>query len=102
MTKTIKRLYLASFPISMIHFIKTTFTPHKIRKLIIGETIGRFLAFLIGISSTKLFTYTVMEEKKLRNLFGLLPRKQIVVHRTPHWVELLFAVLIGFIAMELF
>jgi hypothetical protein len=86
----------------MIHFIKTTFTPHKIKRLIISETIGRFIAFLIGLSSTKLFTYTVIEEKKLRNLFGILPRKQIVVHRAPHWVELLFAVLVGFIAMELF
>jgi hypothetical protein len=86
----------------MIHFIKTTFTVNKIKRLIISETIGRFLAFIIGLSSTKLFTYTVIEEKKLRNLFGILPRKHIVVHRAPHWVEMLFAVLVGFIVMELF
>jgi cadmium resistance protein CadD (predicted permease) len=86
----------------MRHFILTTFTAHKIKRLFISETIGRFLGFLIGLSSTKLFTYTVLEERKLKNLFGLLPRKHIVVHRTPHWVELLFAILVGFIAMELF
>ena len=86
----------------MIHFIKTTFTIHKIKHLIIGETIGKFFAFLIGIWSTRLFTYKVLERKSINNLFCLLHRKQIVVHRTPHWVELLFAALIGFVVMELF
>lgn len=86
----------------MIHFIKTTFTIHKIKRLIIGETIGRFFGFLIGLWSTKLFTYHVLEKKSIHNLFGLLHRKQILVHRTSHWVELLFAAAIGFIVMELF
>ena len=86
----------------MKHFIKTTFTAHKIRRLIVGETIGKFFAFLIGLWSTNLFTYQVLEGKNIHNLFGLFHRKMIVVHRTPHWVELLFAALIGFIVMELF
>ena len=86
----------------MIHFIRKTFTIHKIKHLIIGETIGKFFAFLIGLWSTRLFTYHVLEKKSIHNLFGLLHRKQIVVHRTPHWVELLFAAFIGFLIMELF
>jgi len=86
----------------MIHFIKTTFTIHKIKHLIISETIGKFFAFLIGVWSTRLFTYHVLERRSIHNLFGLLQRRQIVVHRTPHWVELLFAAIIGFVIMELF
>lgn len=86
----------------MIEFIKNTFTVNKIKHLIIGETIGKYVAFFIGIWSTKLFTYKVLERKSIHNLFGLLHRKQIVVHRTSHLVELLFAVSIGFIVMELF
>jgi hypothetical protein len=83
-------------------FIKTTFTFHKIKRLVISETIGKFFAFLIGLSSARLFTYTVIEQRNIKNLFGLLPRKHIVVHRVPHWVEFLFAVIIGFLVMELF
>lgn len=86
----------------MKHFIRTTFTIHKIKHLIIGETIGKFFAFMIGVWSTKLFTYTVLERKSIHNLFGLLHRKTIIVHRTPHWVELLFAVIVGFLVMEIF
>jgi hypothetical protein len=86
----------------MTHFIKTIFTIHKIKRLIIGETIGKFFAFLIGLWSAKLFTFNVLERKDLHNLFGILHRKEIVVHRTPHWVELLFAAFIGFLVMELF
>jgi hypothetical protein len=86
----------------MIQFIKTTFTFHKMKRLLISETIGRFLGFMVGLSSAKLFTYTVVERRNIHNLFGILPRKHIVMHRAPHWVEYLFAVLVGFIAMELF
>lgn len=86
----------------MIKFIQTTFTIHKLRGLFISETIGRFFAFMIGLSSAKLFTYKVIERRKIENLFGLLPRKQIIMHRVPPWVELLFAAVIGFIVMELF
>ncbi len=86
----------------MKKFIRETFTIHKMKHLIIGETIGRFFAFLIGVWSTRLFTYKVLERKSIHNLFGILHRKQIVVHRVPHWLELFFAVIIGFIVMELF
>ncbi|MDZ4667028.1 MAG: hypothetical protein SGJ00_04005 [bacterium] len=86
----------------MKQFLLSTFTVHKLRRLVIGETIGKFFAFMIGLSSAKLFTYKVIEQKGLKNLFGLLPRKQIVMHRVPHWVELLFAAIIGFIVMEIF
>lgn len=84
------------------HFIRHAFSRGKITHLIIGETIGRFIGFLIGIWSSRLFTYHVYEKKSFQNLFGLLKRKQIVVHKAPLWVEWLFGALIGFIAMELF
>jgi hypothetical protein len=72
------------------------------KRLLISQTIGRFFAFLIGLSSARLFTYTVIEQRNIHNLFGMLPRKQIVMHRTPLWVEMLFAAIVGFIVMELF
>jgi hypothetical protein len=86
----------------MTHNIKEIFTICKLRNFVIGETIGKFFAFLIGLWSANLFTYQVLERKSIHNLFGLLPRKEIVVHITPRWVELLFAALIGFIVMEIF
>lgn len=86
----------------MIKFIKKTFTLRKLRHLILGETIGKFLAFLIGLGSSRLFTYQVLERRSIHNLFGIMHRKQVVVHRTPYWVEILFAAFIGFLAMELF
>ncbi len=86
----------------MTHYIKETFTLHKFKRLIIGETVGKFFSFLIGLLSINLFTYNVLERKDFHNLFGLLPRKEIVVHTAPHWVELLFAAVIGFVVMELF
>lgn len=86
----------------MTHFFKETFTVHKLKYFIIGETIGKFFSFLIGLWSANIFTYNILERKSINNLFGLLPRKEIVVHNTPQWVELLFAALIGFVVMELF
>jgi hypothetical protein len=83
------------------HFIKHTFNRSKITGLIIGETIGKFIGFMVGIWSANLFTYHIYERKNIHNLFGLLKRKQIVVHRAPLWIEWLFSVLIGFIAMQL-
>ena len=86
----------------MKQFLKATFTIHKFKRVIIGETIGKFLGFLVGMLSSKLFTYTVLEKKSIHNIFGILGRKEIVVHRTPHWIEFLFAVFVGFVLMEAF
>jgi hypothetical protein len=66
------------------------------------RTIGRFIGFMIGIWSTRLFTYHMYEKRNIHNLFGLLERKKVVMHSAPLWFEWIFAVLIGFIAMELF
>jgi len=83
-------------------FLKHAFNRKKLTSLIIGETVGRFIGFLIGLWSTRLFTYHVYEKKSIHNLFGLMKRKQVIVHKAPLWVEWLFAAVIGFIAMELF
>ena len=47
-------------------------------------------------------TWCYVHAPGIHNLFGLLERKQVVVHKAPLWFEWLFAVVIGFIAMELF
>jgi hypothetical protein len=86
----------------MKQFLKTAFTINKFKSVIIGQTIGKFLAFFVGMVSSKLFTYSVLEKRNIHNIFGLIDRKQIVVHRTPHWIELLFSVFVGFVLMELF
>jgi hypothetical protein len=40
------------------------------------------------------------EGRAISNLFGALPRKTVVVHLLPHWLEWLLALLLGFLVME--
>ncbi|TAG56539.1 MAG: hypothetical protein EAZ27_04760 [Cytophagales bacterium] len=76
------------------------FTLDKILKFIIGELIGRFIAFAVALWCSKLFTHYSYEKKSIKNLFGLAKRKKIVVNEMPEWVQILTIAVIGFIVME--
>jgi len=84
----------------MNEFIKTTFTRQKFRGLAVNTALGNFAGYVAGSLVTLLSTYHSIERRALRNLFGILPRKKVVVHLLPEWLEWLLALVIGFIVME--
>lgn len=77
------------------------FTRDRISEFIVNEAIGRFVGFVVGIWTSTLFTKIVYEKRGLQNLFGLNPRKQVVVNTAPEWVQFLFSAIAGFIVLEL-
>ena len=55
-----------------------------------------------SVTAVTLFTtYHVVERRGLKNLFGILPRHTIVVHRLPQWLEWALSIFLGYLVMEL-
>ena len=81
-------------------FLKATLTRQKLQGLFINSAVGNFAAYVAGSLVTLASTREVFEQRGIRNLFGLLPRKKIVVHMLPHWLEWLLALIVGFLVME--
>ena len=81
-------------------FLKATFNRQKFQGLVINTALGNFAAYLAGSLVTLVSTHYAVERRAIRNLFGVLPRKQIVVHEVPPWLEWLLALIVGFLVME--
>ncbi len=81
-------------------FLKATFTRQKFQGLFINTALGNFAGYVAGSLVTFASTRNTLEGRSVRNLFGLLPRKQVVVHVLPHWLEWLLALMVGFLVME--
>jgi len=84
----------------MNDFLKATLTPQKFRGLAVNTAFGNFAGYLAGSAVTLFTTYHSIERRALRNLFGILPRKKVVVHLLPEWLEWVLALVIGFLVME--
>jgi hypothetical protein len=84
----------------MNEFLKATLTRQKFQGLALNTALGNFAGYVAGSAVTLLSTYHSIERRALRNLFGILPRKKIVVHLLPEWLEWLLALVIGFLVME--
>jgi len=84
----------------MNDFLQSTFTPQKFRGLFINTALGNFAGYVAGSMVTLVSTYHSVERRAIRNLFGILPRRKIVVHLLPEWLEWLLALVVGFIVME--
>jgi len=84
----------------MKEFFKATFTKPKLQKLFVSTALGNFAGYTAGSLVTVISTYHSVERRAIRNLFGILPRKQVVVHLLPEWLEWLLALLVGFLVME--
>lgn len=82
-------------------FLKETFTRQKFQGLFVNTALGNFAGYIAGSLVTLAWTHPALERRRVSNLFGLLPRKKIVVHVLPHWLEWLLAVVIGFLVMEI-
>ncbi len=84
----------------MKDFIKATFTKPKLQKLFVSTALGNFAGYVAGSLVTVISTYHSVERRALRNLFGILPRKLVVVHLLPEWLEWVLALIVGFAVME--
>jgi uncharacterized membrane protein YeaQ/YmgE (transglycosylase-associated protein family) len=81
-------------------FLRATFNGQKIQGLFVNTALGNFAAYVAGSLVTVVSTHRAVERRAVRNLFGVLPRKQIVVHILPHWLEWVLALIVGFLVME--
>ena len=81
-------------------FLRATFNRQKFQGLFINTALGNFAAYLAGSLVTLVSTHQAIQRRANRNLFGILPRKKIVVHVVPHWLEWLLALIVGFLVME--
>lgn len=85
---------------AMNGFLRATFNRQKFRGLFINTVLGNFAGYVAGSLVTLVSTHQLVERRAIRNLFGVLPRKKIVVHVVPHWLEWLLALIVGFLVME--
>jgi hypothetical protein len=84
----------------MNDFLKATLTRQKFQGLALNTALGNFAGYVAGSAVTLLTTYHSIERRALKNLFGILPRKKIVVHMLPEWLEWVLALVVGFLVME--
>jgi len=84
----------------MNQFFRAAFARPKLEKLFVNTALGNFAGYVAGSLVTVVSTYHSVERRALKNLFGLLPRKTVVVHLLPEWLEWLLALLVGFLVME--
>jgi hypothetical protein len=84
----------------MDSFLRATFNGQKFQGLFINTTLGNFAGYVAGSLVTLVSTHPAVERRALSNLFGVLPRKKIVVHVLPQWLEWLLALIVGFLVME--
>ena len=84
----------------MNDFLRATFNREKFQGLFINTALGNFAGYVAGSLVTLVSTHHAVERRAIRNLFGVLPRKKIVVHEVPPWLEWLLALIVGFLVME--
>ena len=85
----------------MHDFIRNTFSLQKLHQLCVNTALGNFVGFVAGSFVMTLTTYQTVERRAIKNLFGILPRHTLVVHRLPEWLEWTLSVLVGYLVMEL-
>ena len=73
----------------------------RIKSFIFRQALGNLVGFTVGMWVTTTFSHTVLERKNIKNLFGLVKRKNVVVDDIPHWIQVGMSILVGFIVLEL-
>lgn len=85
----------------MHELIRNTFGPQKLQQLCVNTALSNFVGYVAGSLVMVLTTYQSVERRALKNLFGILPRHTVVVHRLPEWLEWTLSVFLGYLVMEL-
>ena len=87
--------------------IKSSWTFHekfsftRIKKFILQQALGNLVGFTVGMWVTTTFSHSVLERKNIKNLFGIMKRKDVLVNDIPHWMQVGISILVGFIVLEL-
>lgn len=87
--------------------IKASWTFHekfsfpRIKNFIFRQALGNLVGFTVGMWVTTTFSHSVLERKNIKNLFGIMKRKDVVVDDIPHWMQVGISILVGFIVLEL-
>ncbi|HTL09239.1 MAG TPA: hypothetical protein VL307_13310 [Chitinophagaceae bacterium] len=68
-------------------------------KYLYDNFIANFIGFIIGMAATRLVSYFFVT-RSIRNLWGLTARKTVIDKKTFSNLEMLIAVIIGFIVFE--
>lgn len=85
----------------MRDFIRTAFSFRRLQHLCVSTAVGNFVGYAAGSLVTLSTTYHVVERRALKNLFGILPRHTVVVHRLSQWLEWALSIFLGYLVMEL-
>jgi len=80
--------------------VRNIFSRQKLRQLCVNTALANFVGYVAGSLVMMLTTYHSVERRAAKNLFGILPRHTVVVHRLPEWVEWTLCVLLGYLVME--
>jgi len=73
----------------------------RIKKFILQQALGNLVGFTVGMWVTTTFSHSVLERKNIKNLFGIVKRKDIIVNDIPHWLQVGISILVGFMVLEL-
>ena len=84
----------------MHDFIRNSLSRQKLQQLYLKAALSNFVGYVAGSLVMVLTTYQSVERRALKNLFGILPRQTVVVHRLPEWLEWTLAILLGYLVME--
>jgi len=84
----------------MHELIRNALSRQKLQQLCVNTALGNFVGYVAGSLVLVLTTYHSVERRALKNLFGILPRHNVVVHQLPEWLEWTLSVFLGFIVME--
>ena len=85
----------------MREFMRNSFRLQKLQQLYVNAAFSNFVGYVAGSTVTILTTYQTVERRALKNLFGILPRKTVVVHRLPEWLEWALCIILGYLVMEI-
>lgn len=81
--------------------LREKFSFTRIKNFIFRQALGNLVGFTVGMWVTTTFSHSVLERKNIRNLFGIVKRKSVVVDDIPHWMQVGLSILVGFIVLEL-
>ena len=85
----------------MREFMRNSFSLQKLQQLYVKAAFSNFVGYVAGSTVTILTTYQTVERRVLKNLFGILPRKTVVVHRLPEWLDWTLCIILGYLVMEI-
>ena len=85
----------------MHQFIRNRLSRQNLQQLYVKAAFSNFVGYVAGSTVTILTTYETVERRALKNLFGILPRKTVVVHRLPEWLEWTLCIILGYLVMEI-